>query len=131
MPFTCDVELGDERVHLTGTADRVERDPDGRVRIVDFKTSRAAPAAADVALQDQLGKARTQEARRRYERAVTELRTFITLVGRQSAEQAVKDVLVRDANALITRLGGTTAAKGGPSRDGLARLPRDPDRRKV
>jgi hypothetical protein len=53
--FSCDVDLGDERVHLTGSADRVERDPDGRVRIVDFKTSRTAPNAADVALQDQLG----------------------------------------------------------------------------
>ncbi len=55
VPFTCDIELADERVHLTGTADRVERDPDGRVRIVDFKTSRAAPTVTDVALQDQLG----------------------------------------------------------------------------
>ena len=55
MPFSCDVDLGNERVHLTGSADRVERDPDGRVRIVDFKTSRTAPNAADVALQDQLG----------------------------------------------------------------------------
>ena len=55
VSFACDVELGDERVHLTGTADRVERDPDGRVRIVDFKTSRSAPTATDVALQDQLG----------------------------------------------------------------------------
>jgi RecB family exonuclease len=57
--FSCDVDLGPqpgaERVHLTGTADRVERDPDGRIRIVDFKTSRSAPSAADVALQDQLG----------------------------------------------------------------------------
>ncbi|WP_375432305.1 ATP-dependent helicase [uncultured Friedmanniella sp.] len=59
VAFTCDVDLGSadgaERVHLTGSADRVERDPDGRIRIVDFKTSRAAPSAADVALQDQLG----------------------------------------------------------------------------
>jgi RecB family exonuclease len=55
VPFTCDVELGEEWVHLTGTADRVERDPDGRIRIVDFKTSRTAPSAADVAVQDQLG----------------------------------------------------------------------------
>ncbi|WP_375425266.1 ATP-dependent helicase [uncultured Friedmanniella sp.] len=59
VSFSCDVDLGPqpggERVHLTGTADRVERDPDGRIRIVDFKTSRAAPSAADVALQDQLG----------------------------------------------------------------------------
>jgi hypothetical protein len=33
----------------------VERDPDGRIRIVDFKTSKTAPTAADVALYDQLG----------------------------------------------------------------------------
>ncbi len=55
VPFSTEINLGGERVHLTGTADRVERDADGRVRIVDFKTSRAAPAAADVAVQDQLG----------------------------------------------------------------------------
>ena len=42
-------------MQLTGTADRVERERDGRVRIVDFKTGRTAPAAADVAVQDQLG----------------------------------------------------------------------------
>jgi RecB family exonuclease len=53
--FSCDIDLGDERVHLTGSADRVERDSDGRVRIVDFKTSKATPAAVDVAVQDQLG----------------------------------------------------------------------------
>jgi len=53
--FACDVEVGNERIQVTGTADRVERDPDGRVRIVDFKTSKVAPSAVDVALQDQLG----------------------------------------------------------------------------
>jgi ATP-dependent exoDNAse (exonuclease V) beta subunit len=55
VEFACDVDLGSDRVHLTGTADRVERDPDGRIRIVDFKTSKTAPTAADVALHDQLG----------------------------------------------------------------------------
>ncbi len=30
-------------MQLTGTADRVERDPDGRIRIVDFKTGRSEP----------------------------------------------------------------------------------------
>jgi hypothetical protein len=55
VEFGCDIDLGAERVHLTGFADRVERDPDGRVRIVDFKTSKTAPASVDVALQDQLG----------------------------------------------------------------------------
>jgi hypothetical protein len=55
VEFSCHVDLGTDRVHLTGSADRVERDPDGRIRIVDFKTSKAAPTAADVALHDQLG----------------------------------------------------------------------------
>ena len=40
VEFSCDVDLGTDRVQLTGSADRVERDPDGRIRIVDFKTSK-------------------------------------------------------------------------------------------
>ena len=55
VEFSCLVDLGGERVQLSGSADRVERDPDGRVRIVDFKTGRTPPGAADVALHDQLG----------------------------------------------------------------------------
>jgi superfamily I DNA/RNA helicase/RecB family exonuclease len=55
VEFSCEIHLGRDRVHLTGSADRVERDPDGRIRIVDFKTSKAAPTAADIALHDQLG----------------------------------------------------------------------------
>ena len=55
VAFSCEVDLGSDRVQLTGSADRVERDPDGRIRIVDFKTSKTAPTAADVALHDQLG----------------------------------------------------------------------------
>ncbi|HJQ86191.1 MAG TPA: ATP-dependent DNA helicase [Propionibacteriaceae bacterium] len=55
VEFSCHIDVGTDRVHLTGSADRVERDTDGRIRIVDFKTSKAAPTAADVALHDQLG----------------------------------------------------------------------------
>ena len=55
VDFSCHIDLGTDRVHLTGSADRVERDPDGRIMIVDFKTSKNAPTAADVALHDQLG----------------------------------------------------------------------------
>jgi len=55
VEFTCEVDLGTDRVHLSGSADRVERDPDGRIRIVDFKTSKTLPTAADIALHDQLG----------------------------------------------------------------------------
>ncbi len=53
--FRVLVDVGADRVLLTGSADRVERDPQGRIRIVDFKTSRSAPQAADVAVQDQMG----------------------------------------------------------------------------
>jgi len=55
VEFSCEVDLGSERVHLTGSADRVERDHEGRIRIVDFKTSKSAPTAADIAVHDQLG----------------------------------------------------------------------------
>jgi superfamily I DNA/RNA helicase/RecB family exonuclease len=55
VEFSCDVDLGSDSVHLTGTADRVERDPSGRIQIVDFKTSKAPPTVADIALHDQLG----------------------------------------------------------------------------
>ena len=55
VEFSCEVDLGSDRVHLTGSADRVERDRDGRIRIVDFKTSKRAPTATDIALHDQLG----------------------------------------------------------------------------
>lgn len=55
VPFRCDLDLGDDTVRLTGTADRVERDADGRIRIVDFKTGKRQPTAADVATDDQLG----------------------------------------------------------------------------
>jgi superfamily I DNA/RNA helicase/RecB family exonuclease len=53
--FGCDVDVGSDTVRLTGVADRVERDPDGRIRIVDFKTGKHPPKAADVATSDQLG----------------------------------------------------------------------------
>lgn len=55
VTFRVLIDLGSDQVLLTGSADRVERDSDGRIRIVDFKTSRAAPQAADVAVQDQMG----------------------------------------------------------------------------
>jgi RecB family exonuclease len=55
VEFSCQIDLGTDRVHLTGSADRVERELDGRIRIVDFKTSKSTPTAAEVALHDQLG----------------------------------------------------------------------------
>ena len=55
VPFTTMINIGSEKIKITGTADRVERDGLGRIRIVDFKTGRRPPRAADIAVQDQLG----------------------------------------------------------------------------
>ena len=55
VSFATQLDVGSERIHLTGTADRVERDPDGRIRIVDFKTAKTPPTGTEVARQDQLG----------------------------------------------------------------------------
>ena len=55
VEFRCEIDLGDDCVQLTGTADRIERDPDGRIRVVDFKTGKTVPTAAEVAQHEQLG----------------------------------------------------------------------------
>jgi superfamily I DNA/RNA helicase/RecB family exonuclease len=55
VQFSCDIDLESDRVRLTGTADRIEREPDGRIRIIDFKTGRVPPSANEIALHDQLG----------------------------------------------------------------------------
>ncbi|MGN6427069.1 MAG: ATP-dependent helicase [Leifsonia sp.] len=47
------LELG--RARISGTIDRVERTPDGTVVIVDLKTGRSVPSAAEAASHAQLG----------------------------------------------------------------------------
>ncbi len=53
--FTVDVEVGGTTVRLNGFADRVEVDSEGRVVVVDFKTSKNPPRASDVRENAQLG----------------------------------------------------------------------------
>ncbi|MEQ7124102.1 ATP-dependent DNA helicase [Actinopolymorpha sp. B11F2] len=50
-----DFEVDIGRARLTGRVDRLERDPDGRLVIVDLKAGRSKPAAADLAEHPQLG----------------------------------------------------------------------------
>jgi RecB family exonuclease len=42
-------------VHIRGSMDRVERDADGRVHVVDFKTGKQKAAADELAVHPQLG----------------------------------------------------------------------------
>jgi superfamily I DNA/RNA helicase/RecB family exonuclease len=52
--FVVTLEAGDFEVRVRGQMDRVEADGDGRAYVVDFKTGKQAPSAAEVARHPQL-----------------------------------------------------------------------------
>ncbi|MFB7199505.1 ATP-dependent helicase [Streptomyces sp. NPDC056240] len=52
--FDVTLEAGSYEVRIRGSMDRVERDTEGRAYVVDFKTGKQAPSAADVARHPQL-----------------------------------------------------------------------------
>ncbi|WP_128434516.1 ATP-dependent helicase [Streptomyces cyaneus] len=52
--FDVTLEAGDVEVRIRGQMDRVEADGEGRAYVVDFKTGKQAPSAAEVARHPQL-----------------------------------------------------------------------------
>ncbi|MFI2201552.1 ATP-dependent helicase [Streptomyces sp. NPDC020192] len=52
--FDVTLDAGDYEVRIRGQMDRVEVDGDGRAYVVDFKTGKQAPSAAEVARHPQL-----------------------------------------------------------------------------
>ncbi|MFJ2827571.1 ATP-dependent helicase [Streptomyces sp. NPDC087263] len=52
--FDVTLEAGDYEVRIRGSMDRVEADAEGRAYVVDFKTGKQAPSAAEVAHHPQL-----------------------------------------------------------------------------
>jgi RecB family exonuclease len=54
-PFDTEVRVAGRAVRLVGRIDRIDRERDGRCRIVDFKTGRQAPSGPEVASHLQLG----------------------------------------------------------------------------
>jgi ATP-dependent exoDNAse (exonuclease V) beta subunit len=52
--FDITLEAGDYQVRIRGQMDRVETDGEGRAYVVDFKTGKQAPSAAEVARHPQL-----------------------------------------------------------------------------
>ncbi|MFF6999993.1 ATP-dependent helicase [Streptomyces sp. NPDC008313] len=52
--FDVTLEAGSYEVRIRGSMDRVETDTEGRAYVVDFKTGKQAPSAADVARHPQL-----------------------------------------------------------------------------
>ncbi|MFF4842042.1 ATP-dependent helicase [Streptomyces collinus] len=52
--FDITLEAGDYQVRIRGQMDRVEADAEGRAYVVDFKTGKQAPSAAEVARHPQL-----------------------------------------------------------------------------
>lgn len=55
LGFGFEVELEGLTVAIQGTVDRLEQEPDGRLRVVDFKTGRLVPTRAAVESMEQLG----------------------------------------------------------------------------
>ncbi|MBK8445926.1 MAG: ATP-dependent helicase [Micropruina sp.] len=55
VSFDVTLEVDGTPVQLVGTVDRLERVADGRLRVVDFKTNRRPPTAAETASHEQLG----------------------------------------------------------------------------
>jgi superfamily I DNA/RNA helicase/RecB family exonuclease len=53
--FEVEVPVGDDAAVLRGSMDRVERDADGRMVVVDLKTGKRAPRDSDLAEYPQLG----------------------------------------------------------------------------
>lgn len=53
-PFDVTLKVGDRAVEIRGSMDRVERDQAGLAYVVDFKTGKSVPTAAEVADHPQL-----------------------------------------------------------------------------
>ncbi|WP_433529929.1 ThuA domain-containing protein [Micromonospora sp. CA-263727] len=97
-------------------------------------TGRLSNGAYD-RMSTRLSNARTAEAAGNDTRAINQLTTFRTLATNPSlvAEAEIRDVLVRDADAMIVRLGGTASRAGARANDGASvtgagRLGGDPTR---
>lgn len=55
QPFELELEVAGQPVVLRGSVDRLERTPDGRLRVVDLKTARRVQRASEVVDNPQLG----------------------------------------------------------------------------
>ena len=100
-----------------------------------FKATGRLSTKAHNQLSAKLSDARTAEAAGRDDRAIRHLTAFRALAADASlvTEREVRDVLVRDADAMIVRLGGTASTAGVRANDGepvtgTGRLGGDPTR---
>lgn len=55
VPFRVNVKVDGASITLRGTVDRLERTPQGDLRVIDFKTGRSVPSAATVKAMPQMG----------------------------------------------------------------------------
>ncbi|SDT39587.1 Protein of unknown function [Jiangella sp. DSM 45060] len=103
--------------------------------ITRFQTAGTITSQVAKDLQRSLATARRQEGMGREERAVIALETFKSTVNAKVTDAGAKSTLLRDADAMIIRLGGTprqaaagVRANGGEALTGTGRLDGDPDR---
>ncbi len=100
-----------------------------------FKATGRLSNQAHKQLSNQLEKVRKEEAKGKDDKAIKELVKFRDLAGdaKLVAEAEIRDVLIRDTDAMIVRLGGTASKAGVQANDGTSvagtgRLGGDPTR---
>lgn len=100
--------------------------------ITRFAATGRLPAGVAEDLRRPLGKSRKQEASDRVAGAITSLETFKDVVNADVTDADAHDTLLRDADAMILRLGGTpsdaeagVAANEGQDLEGTGRLPEE------
>lgn len=91
-PFKVSLEVAGQAVELAGSVDRLERTPDGALRVVDLKTGRSVLKEPDVADHAQLGV---------YQLAAS-LGAFDEVTGGERRVAAPGLMFVRDGEALPT-----------------------------
>ncbi|PZF82474.1 PKD domain-containing protein [Jiangella anatolica] len=103
--------------------------------ITQFQTAGQLTSQVAKDLQRSLATARRQEGMGREDRAVIALESFKSTVNAKVTDAGAKNTLLRDADAMILRLGGTprqasagVRANGGEALTGLGRLDGDPVR---
>lgn len=91
VPFDVLVDLPEGPARLTGRVDRVERDRDGGLRIVDLKTGRTPPPNGDVPRHAQLGVYQVAVERGGFTDAETARSAGAALVHLGSSHKSVKE----------------------------------------
>lgn len=109
--FDVTLEAGDFEVRIRGQMDRVEADGEGRAYVVDFKTGKQAPSAAEVARHPQLAVYQLAVSEGAVDEAFDGVRPE---PGGAELVQLRQGAAKRDGGETLPKVQGQQALDGGP-----------------